>query len=328
MPDVSGYIPVTGYVNAGYDNAARANGAIGANWIVQQNGLNIASNQIQGTAAALSNSGYWNANTFSSLQFAQATITALNGTSDFPGVTVLASGTGSSATYYDCVENSTTIFMQRVVNTGVTNLTNTASAGAVGDLLRLEIAPGGTLTCFKNGAVALTATDTQITSGSPGLLISGNMATEKNWSGGNLHPLAQLDTEQDWTRTQHYTQGVAFGTETFTASPRSEQNIFLAGALTSTWIGATWTNDKAVTITRIQVQAKTVPAGCTTNAIVRFTDGTTPVNLTISAAANDSGAISQNYAAGSALQVLVQTAAAGCTTSPADANVTVQYRMQ
>jgi len=48
----------------------------------------------------------------------------------------------------------------------------------------------------------------------------------------------------------------------------------------------------------------------------------------ISAAANDSGAISQNYAAGSSLQVLVQTAAAGCTTSPADANVTVQYRMQ
>jgi len=57
-------------------------------------------------------------------------------------------------------------------------------------------------------------------------------------------------------------------------------------------------------------------------------DGATPVNVTISASANDSGAISQNYAAGSSLQVLVQTAAAGCATSPADANVTVQYRMQ
>ncbi len=86
---------------------------------------------------------------------------------------------------------------------------------------------------------------------------------------------------------------------------------------------------KAVTITRVQVQAKTAPAGCTTNAIVRLTDGTTPVNVTVSAAANDSGAISQNYAAGASLIVSVQTAAAGCTTSPADANVvTVQYRMQ
>jgi hypothetical protein len=52
------------------------------------------------------------------------------------------------------------------------------------------------------------------------------------------------------------------------------------------------------------------------------------VNVVISAAASDSGAISQNHAAAPSLQVLVQTAAAGCTTSPADANVTVQYGMQ
>lgn len=328
VPDVTGIVPVSSYLNSAYDNATRANGAIGSNWSVQQNGLNIASNQIQGTTAAQSNSGFWNANSFSPVQFAQATITALNGTSDFPGVTVLASGTGASSTSYDCVENSTTIFMQRVVNAGTTNLTSTASTGAVGDILRLEVGPGGALTCYKNGAVALTATDTQITSGSPGLLISGNVATEKNWSGGNLHPLGHLDVEQDWAKPQHFTQGAAFGTETFTASPRAEQNAFLPGALTATWTGATWTTDKAVTITRVQVQAKTAPAGCATNAIVRLTDGTTPVNITISAAANDSGAISQNYAAGASLQVLVQTAAAGCTTSPADANVTVQYRMQ
>jgi hypothetical protein len=116
--------------------------------------------------------------------------------------------------------------------------------------------------------------------------------------------------------------------ESLNNHPRAEQNIFLPGTLTSTWTAATWTVDKAVTITRIQVQAKTAPAGCTTSAVVRFTDGTTPVNVTISSAANDSGSISQNYAAGASLQVLVQTAAAGCATSPADANVTVQYRMQ
>jgi hypothetical protein len=90
------------------------------------------------------------------------------------------------------------------VNAGTTNLTSAATTGAVGDLLRLEVGPGGALTCFKNGAVALNFTDTQITSGSPGLLISGSVATLKNWSGGNLHPLAQLDTEQDWTKTQHF----------------------------------------------------------------------------------------------------------------------------
>ena len=57
-------------------------------------------------------------------------------------------------------------------------------------------------------------------------------------------------------------------------------------------------------------------------------NGSTPVNVTISAAANDSGAIAQNYAAGASLTIAVQIAAAGCGTSPADANVVVQYRMQ
>jgi len=112
------------------------------------------------------------------------------------------------------------------------------------------------------------------------------------------------------------------------AVARSEQNLFLPGALTSTWTASSWTPDKAVTVTRVQVQAKTAPAGCSTNAVVRLTDGTTPVNLTIAAGANDSGAISQNYAAGSTITVNVQTAASGCSTAPADANVTVQYRMQ
>jgi hypothetical protein len=327
LPDVTGIVPVSSYQNSAYDNATRANGAIGANWTVEQNGLNIASNQIQGTSAGY-NSAFWVANAYSTSQFAQATITALNGATDFPGVSVLAGGTGGNSTYYACLENSTNIYIQRVVNAVATNLTSAASAGTVGDLLRLEVAPGGVLTCYKNGGVALTSTDTQITTGAPGLSISGNVATLKNWSGGNLHPLAHLDTEQDWTKTQHYAQGVAFGTETFTASPRGEQNVFLPGALTSAWTGSTWTLDKAVTVTRVQVQAKTAPAGCTTNSVVRLTDGTSPVNVTISAAGNDSGPIAQNYAAAASLTISVQTAASGCTASPADANVVVQYRMQ
>jgi hypothetical protein len=203
LPDVTGIVPVTSYLNSGYDNATRANGAIGSNWTVEQNGLNIASNQIQGTSTG-ANSAFWTASTFSNSQFAQATITALNGTTDFPGVSVLASGTGSNSTYYACLEDSTNIYIQRVVNAAATNLTSAASTGAVGDLLRLEVAPGGALTCYKNGTVALTSTDTQITSGAPGISLTGSVATLKNWSGGNLHPLAHLDVEQDWTKTQHF----------------------------------------------------------------------------------------------------------------------------
>lgn len=121
---------------------------------------------------------------------------------------------------------------------------------------------------------------------------------------------------------------VNLGGEAFTASPRGVLGAFLPGALTAIWTGATLTLDKAITVTRFQVQLKTAPVGCATNAVVRLTDGTTPVNVTITATANDSGAISQNYAAGAVLTLGVATAAATCTTAPADANVLAQYRMQ
>jgi hypothetical protein len=70
------------------------------------------------------------------------------------------------------------------------------------------------------------------------------------------------------------------------------------------------------------------PVGCSTSPIIRLTDGSTPINLTISAATNDSGAITQNYAAGATLTVSVQTAAAGCSTSPGDLNFIIQSRTQ
>ncbi len=330
LPDVSGYIPITGYVNSAYDNFKRANGALGSNWSSAFGTVQVSSNTAIATLLSGGNAtALWaTGTTFSGNQFAQATVASLNGTTDFIGPSVRYTATGNG---YTCNEDTTLLALQRNDANVRTNLQTSSTTGVVGDVLRIE-ASGSTITCTRtspNGTVtSISATDTTYSTGSPGLFFFGTVATLANWSGGNLHPLAHLDTEQDWTQPQHFTQGVAFGTETVTASPRSEQNLFLPGALTSTWTGATWTVDKAVTITRIQVQAKTAPAGCTTSAVVRLTDGTTPVNVTISAAANDSGAISQNYAASSSLQVLVQTAAAGCTTNPADANVTVQYRMQ
>src|SRR5207245_8072103 len=103
------------------------------------------------------------------------------------------------------------IFIQKISGTTNTTLTSAASPGAAGDILRLEVAPGGALTCYKNGVSTLTTTDTTYTSGAPGLFLFGTVATSKNWSGGNLHPLAQLDSEQDWTKTQHFAQGIALG---------------------------------------------------------------------------------------------------------------------
>jgi hypothetical protein len=121
---------------------------------------------------------------------------------------------------------------------------------------------------------------------------------------------------------------VVNGDSAMSAAPRVVYATFLPGALTSTWTGSTLTPDKAISATRMHVQVKTAPGGCTTNAVVRLSDGTTVQDVTITATNNDSGAITKNYAAGAPLTVSVLTAAVGCTTSPADANVIVQYRMQ
>ena len=334
VPDISGIVPVSSYLNSAYDNFNRANGALGSNWTAAMGTIQVSGN----TAIATSLSGgdasaiWTTGGTFHANQFAQTTIASLNGSTDLLGPAVRYNTSGSG---YTCIESTTTLALQRDDNNGRTNLAiNSSVTGSPGDVLRIE-ANGSTITCTQTSASGtlniLSATDSTYPAGSPGIFQFGSVATQDNWSAGNLHPLSHLDSEQDWTRTQHFTQGIALGgatSESFSNNPRAEQNIFLPGALTSTWTASTWTNDKPVSITRVQVQAKTAPSGCTTNAVVRLTDGTTPVNVTISAAASDSGPISQNYAAGSSLQVLVQTAAAGCTTSPADANVTVQYRMQ
>ena len=334
LPDVNGIVPVSSYLNSAYDNFKRANGALGSNWTAAIGTIQVSSNTAIATALTGGNaSAIWTTGgNFHSNQFAQTTMSSLNGTTDLLGPAVRYNTSGSG---YTCIESSTTLALQRDDSNARTNLAiNSSITGSPGDILRIE-ANGSTITCTQTTASGtintLSATDATYSTGSPGLFQFGTVATQDNWNGGNLHPLAHLDNEQDWTRTQHFTQGIALGgatAESFNNNPRAEQTVFLPGALTSTWTGSTWTNDKPITVTRVQVQAKTAPSGCTTNAVVRLTDGTTPINVTISAAANDSGSISQNYAAGSSLQVSVQTAAAGCTTSPADANVIVQYRMQ
>ena len=170
----------------------------------------------------------WNAGTFSNAQFAQVTVASLNGATDFVGVDVLLSAGNNG---YTCVENNASLLLQKLTGGTGATLASSATAGASGDVLRLEVAPGGVLTCSRNGTSAITATDTTFTSGSPAIEQFGTVATMENWSGGNLHPLSQLDSEQDWARTQHFGQGLAIGTEAVSAAPRSEQNIFLPGAI-------------------------------------------------------------------------------------------------
>ncbi len=264
LPDLSGVAMVSGYIDTAFDNATRANGAIGSNWTISQNNFNISSNTILATNSSANNTAFWSANLYAAAQFSQVTIVSLNGTTDFPGVAVTVSGTSTSTQGYDCVEDTTNIFLQKIAGSGSnTTLTSATVTGAAGDVLRLENDGSGHLTCYQNGVSKLTATDTSFTGGQPGLLQSGNVATMANWSGGNLHPFAQLDSEESWVKPQHF-DGNAFSC-----------TMSAATSCTATLSSARWRGCIA------QVQGTSTAAGAAACNI----SGTT---LTVTAAASNS----------------------------------------
>src|ERR1051326_926496 len=67
---------------------------------------------------------------------------------------------------------------------------------------------------------------------------------------------------------------------------------------TTLFTAATFTPDKAITLTRVEAQAGTAPGSCTTSAVLQVGDGTTTQNLTIGAATSDTGPPRLHLAAG------------------------------
>jgi Tol biopolymer transport system component len=84
--------------------------------------------------------------------------------------------------------------------------------------------------------------------------------------------------------------------------------------------------DTAITVTRIEIEMSTPPSGCSIDARVRVTDGTTAQTLTINGNHEDSGPLAMTYAAGAPVSVHVnRVATCGSGTAPEDGNVVVQF---
>ena len=93
-----------------------------------------------------------------------------------------------------------------------------------------------------------------------------------------------------------------------------------------TFRASIFTPDGDITVTRIELQLTTAPAGCAINTRVRVTDGTTAHTFTVNNGHEDTGPLTLDYAAGTQISLHVTRAASGCTTPPTGANVVVQYR--
>jgi len=105
--------------------------------------------------------------------------------------------------------------------------------------------------------------------------------------------------------------------------------------LTATTTAATtnciFTVDQQIQINRFQIAFApgTLPVTCSPAPTLQITNGTTTQNLaTVNATAqNDSGVITSSpYAAATKIAVIVQTAAAGCGTTPTNAQINIEWQ--
>lgn len=115
-------------------------------------------------------------------QFSKATIGAV----DASGLTVTVRGSTSANTYNDylCTSNAGQTLRKRVAGT-FTNLATNATNCAANDVIELR-AIGTSYFAYRNGVLSMTATDSSVTSGYPGMVSAASTDTLTNWSGGNV----------------------------------------------------------------------------------------------------------------------------------------------
>ena len=214
------------------DNFNRANGPLGANWTPAFGAMVIVSDAYAGNAAGQDSASYWNASTFTADQYSQAVLT-LNDNISQAGVLVR----GSLNNGYYCIASANQYIqiIKLVSSSRIVIASTNTYIWHSGDVMRLD-AYGSTLRCLINGAAKLTATDSAISTGQPGIAAEDNTrsATGTNWSADN------------WTGLP------------LTISPTSFPN-----ALVNTPYSQTLTASNGIPPYRWSITAGSLPAGIT-----------------------------------------------------------------
>ena len=178
----------TSTAGSGSDNFDRADGGLGSNWTTVSGTAapKIVSNNLRAGTASAVNSAYWSASTFGSDQFAQASLPNSSGTQYGPGIAVRLSSTKGYFLWYG--NSSNTVSLWRMDNSsGWTQLKQSGplTVSASSDVWMIR-AVGSTISGYQNGKLVVQATDTKITSGSPGVWLYYSSNQIDNWSGGDV----------------------------------------------------------------------------------------------------------------------------------------------
>jgi hypothetical protein len=176
-------------LNAQTDDFNRADGALGPNWAdLPEGGLAIASGQVVGTRLGSSGSYRIDAS-YNHDQYSEITVTS-SPLSIWVAPTVRAQSSGDlyAGLYYNNAGTYTLLIYKRVGGSwdqlGSSYVIGSTPLAA-GTKLRLVVS-GTTLAFMQDGVERLTATDSDISSGAPGIVIWSNTDTLDDWSGGDV----------------------------------------------------------------------------------------------------------------------------------------------
>jgi len=187
------------------DNFSRANGALGVNWAPLAGELDstlaISNQQVQSSNGGLAKDMYYGGINWPADQYSQAQVITASSGQGGPAVRMTSAGYHYAGHVFNLGTGN--VFADIIRDTGnnytVLNSTSTATVLS-GDYIQLSV-KGATLTLtdITQNTVLLTATDSAIPAGYPGISLNpeGNPSSVQvwaNWSGGALTSALALNT--------------------------------------------------------------------------------------------------------------------------------------
>ncbi len=175
---------------SGSDDFNRADGSLGPNWTdISDGGLAITSQAVAGTSASVVTGDIRTAETYASDQYSQVEVTSTQLTGgQWIGPMVRAQNGGQNAYVgiYNWNNGSPNLMLFKRSGSNWTQLGSTYNSGALaaGTQLQLMVV-GSTISFLQNGIQRITATDTSLTGGAPGIMSFGTGQVD-NWSGASV----------------------------------------------------------------------------------------------------------------------------------------------
>jgi hypothetical protein len=184
-------VTVTCTANAagsGSDDFNRANGSLGPNWTdASDGGLTITGQQVAGTAGSSYSGDIRTAETYPADQFSQITLTSTQLTGgQWVGAAIRMQNGGQNQYLgiYFWNNGSPDLMLFKRNASNWTQLGTTYNSGPLSAGTTLQVqATGSTISLLQNGVQRISATDTSVATGAPGIMAYGTGKAD-NWSGG------------------------------------------------------------------------------------------------------------------------------------------------